>query len=89
MSIEKAKEYLVKLTESEEAARKADEAHVKALLDLSGEMGFELEERDLREAMDEMCGLGELSEEDLEAVAGGYVSSGFLMLRRSPFRFGW
>lgn len=87
MSTEKAKEYLIHLTEDEEAAKKAEDAHVEALHELSGELGYELEKDDLRQAMEEMCGLGELTEEDLEAIAGGYSSGALVM--RPPIRFGW
>jgi predicted ribosomally synthesized peptide with nif11-like leader len=83
MSIEKAKEYLIHLTENDEAARKAEDANVKALLDLSSELGYDIEEADLRQAVDELSGLGELTEEDMEAIAGGAFSSGFY-LRRPP-----
>ena len=71
MSVEKAKEFLVELTNSRESAGKAGEAYLEALMKVAGELGYQVEEQDLRSAMDEMSDLSELSEQSLEAVAAG------------------
>ena len=71
MSVEKAKEFLVELTKSRESAARAGEAYLEALMKVAGELGYEIEEQDLRSAMQEMSDLSELSEEGLEAAAGG------------------
>ena len=71
MSVEKAKEFLVELTKSRESAARAGEAYLEALMKVAGELGYKIEEQDLRSAMQEMSDLSELSEEGLEAAAGG------------------
>ena len=71
MSVEKAKGFLVELTNSRESAAKAREAYLEAMMKVAGELGYEIEEQDLRSAMHEMSDLSELSEEALEEVAAG------------------
>jgi predicted ribosomally synthesized peptide with nif11-like leader len=71
MSVDKAKAFLIKLTEDDAAATKADDAYVRGLLELAGEMDYEVSENDMREALDELSGIASLSEEQLEQVAGG------------------
>lgn len=73
MSIKKAKQFLLQITEDEAAALKAEQAHVQALLSVAKDLGYpDLDADELRQAMDEMASLGqELSDERLEGVAGG------------------
>ncbi len=71
MSVEKAKEFLVSLTESEEAATKADDAYVEALMKTAQRLGHAFEEKELRAALDELSGAVELTDEELEPASGG------------------
>ena len=89
MSVEKAKEFLISLSESEEAAAKADDAYVEALLKAAEELGHTVEEKDLRVALDEMFDAGELTDEELELAAGGtgsiFSDSTAVLNLRLPF----
>ena len=68
MSIQMAKEFLVKVATDESLARKAADAQRAALLDLAKKAGYSFSDADLNSAMDEV---DELSEADLRHVAGG------------------
>jgi predicted ribosomally synthesized peptide with nif11-like leader len=71
MSIQTAKDFLVKIATDEEAAKKAQAAHESALLTLARQMGYTFSEGDLRQAMDDVEALDQLSGEQLDRVAGG------------------
>lgn len=69
MSLESAKQFLVKISTDEEAAAQADEAYNAALLKLATGLGFQVSPDDLRAAMADLA--GELSDAELDHVAGG------------------
>jgi predicted ribosomally synthesized peptide with nif11-like leader len=71
MSNQTAKDFLVKIATDEEAAKKAQAAHESALLALARQMGYTFSEGDLRQAMDDVEALDQLSGEQLDRVAGG------------------
>ena len=89
MSVEQAKQFLVKISTDEEAADKAREAHEASLLKVAEELGFTLEASDLEAAMGAIAEVDELSDDELDEVAGGITPSlsfrPSLFSRLSPF----
>lgn len=87
MSIEQAKEFLVKISTEDEAARKAEEAHFASLLQTATELGYELSGDDLRQAMEDISSFSELSEDQLASVAGGshFWNDSLLYFKRPRF----
>ena len=71
MSIQVAKDFLVKIATDVKAAEEAQAAHEDSLVGLGKRMGFAFSAADLREAMTSIDELDELSESALESVAGG------------------
>ena len=71
MSIQVAKEFLVKIATDAKAAEEAQAAHEESLVGLGKRMGFAFSAADLREAMTAIDELDELRESALEGVAGG------------------
>jgi predicted ribosomally synthesized peptide with nif11-like leader len=71
MSVEKAKEFLIKASTEQETSLKADQAYRESLLSVAKEMGYEFDADELRAAMEDLSSFGELSEGELEQVAGG------------------
>lgn len=71
MSVEKAKEFLVKVSTDERMAGKAREAHEASLLAVAQEFGFDIGADDLREAMSEVEMLDDLDLTDTDQVVGG------------------
>jgi len=71
MSIQTAKEFLVKVATDEAAATKAQAAHESALLNLARQMGYTFSENELRQAMSDVEELDELSESQLSTISGG------------------
>jgi predicted ribosomally synthesized peptide with nif11-like leader len=71
MSVQKAKDFLVKIATDEAAATKARAAHESALLVVAKELGYSFDATDLRDAMADIEDLDELSPEALEGVSGG------------------
>lgn len=76
MSVEKAKEFLVKVSTDKEVAEKAREAHEASLLAVAREFGFDIEAEDLREAMSEIELLDDLTVTDADQVVGGKAFTG-------------
>lgn len=74
MSVQKAKDFLVHIATDQAASEKARAAHEAALMQLASGLGFSFTADDLREAMDDMGQLDELSSADLQGVAGGMIS---------------
>jgi predicted ribosomally synthesized peptide with nif11-like leader len=68
MSVQLAKDFLVKIATDEVAAKKAEAAQRAALLGVAREMGFEFSADDLNGALDDV---DELDDVALGKVAGG------------------
>ncbi len=83
MSVEQAKEFLVKISTDEEAADKARQAHEASLLKVAAELGFTLDASDLETAMAAIVEVDELTDDELDEVAGGVTPS--LSFRPSLF----
>lgn len=88
MSVEQAKEFLVKIATDAEAADKARLAHEASLLEVAKELGFSMTGTDLEAAIEEIAGIDELSEEELDEVAGGVGRHSFRSVRPSFNLFG-
>lgn len=71
MSVEKAKEFLVKVSTDDGTAKKAREAQEASLLAVARESGFDIGADDLREAMSEVEMLDDLAMTDTDQVVGG------------------
>lgn len=71
MSIQVAKDFLVKIATDVQSAKEAQAAHEDSLVGLGKRMGFAFSAADLREAMTAIDELDELSQTELEGVAGG------------------
>jgi len=71
MTIQTAKDFLVKIATDEAAAKKAQAAHESALLNLARQMGYTISESELRQAMADVEELDELSESQLSTISGG------------------
>ncbi len=83
MSVEQAKEFLVKIATDEEAADKARRAHEASLLKVAEELGFSLDASDLEAAMTSIAEIDELTDDELDEVAGGVTPT--LSFRSSFF----
>lgn len=71
MSVQRAKDFLVKVSTDPATADKAREAHEAALLSVARQEGFDLSAEDLRAAMSEVSVLDDLTADDLDEVVGG------------------
>ena len=71
MSIQVAKDFLVRIATDVKAAEEAQAAHEESLVGLGKRLGFAFSAADLREAMTAIDELDELSATELESVAGG------------------
>ena len=92
MSVEKAKEFLVDTTESEEVATKIQASYLASLVAISGELGYDLTEDDIVVAIEEMSGLGE-DADDTEGFALhdslAFISSPSFGVITNPLGFGF
>lgn len=68
MSIQLAKDFLVKVATDEAVAKKAEAAQRAALLGCASELGFAISEDDLNSALDEVDELDDIA---LRNVSGG------------------
>jgi len=68
MSVDKAKEFLIDVTEDEAAASKIQARYLDTLLSVSKELGYDLTSDDISIAIEEMSGLGEVGD-DVEGFA--------------------
>ena len=75
MSVDKAKEFLVDVSENEDAADQIEQAYLSALVEVSSQLGYDLTSEDLSVAIEDMSGLGE-DADDVE---------GFFTIRDSVF----
>lgn len=73
MSVQRAKDFLVKVSTDKTTADKAREAHEGALLSVAQQEGFDFSPEDLRAAMSEVSLLDDLAADDADAVVGGFV----------------
>lgn len=73
MSVQSAKDFLVKVSTDEALAAKAREAHEAALISVAQQEGFDISADDLRAAMSEVSVLDDLAADDADAVVGGFV----------------
>ena len=90
MSIQVAKDFLVKIATDVKAAEDAQAAHEDSLVGLGKRMGFAFSAADLREAMTAIDELDELSEIELESVAGGRGLPGRSVIKLGvPKMTGW
>ena len=71
MSVQRAKDFLVKVSTDRTTADKAREAHEAALLSVAQGEGFDFSAEDLRAAMSEVSLLDDLAANDADAVVGG------------------
>jgi predicted ribosomally synthesized peptide with nif11-like leader len=74
VSLKQAKDFLVKIATDAKAAEKARLAHEASLLAVAKELGYHLTAADLEAAMAEIAEIDELSDEELDHVAGGLPS---------------
>ena len=74
MSIENAKEFLIKTSTESEAITKAERAYLESMLKVAKAMGYEISEDELRAAMEDLSSFGELSEQELGGVVGAHRS---------------
>jgi predicted ribosomally synthesized peptide with nif11-like leader len=72
MSVQLAKDFLVKVSTDAETADKARQAHEAALLAVAKDEGFDIGAEDLREALSEISVLDDLAVDDADAVVGGF-----------------
>ena len=73
MSKDRAKEFLLKLRTDKKLVSKVEEAYAEVLCRVAGESGFDFSAEDLAKAVEELKEQlsGELSDAEIEAVAGG------------------
>lgn len=71
MSIQNAKEFLVKIATDVKAAKEAQSAHEQALVRLGEGLGFRFSAADLRKAMADVDELDQLTDDQLAGVTGG------------------
>jgi predicted ribosomally synthesized peptide with nif11-like leader len=79
MSVERAKDFLVKVSTDPATADRAREAHEAALLSVAQQEGFDIGAEDLRAAMSEVSLLDDLAVDDADAVMGGFTGRDSLM----------
>jgi len=76
MATEQASEFLGRLAEDAQLADRVRGAHVELLVRIASEAGYECTTEEMSWAMEEMSALmGELTDEELEVVAGGAVGA--------------
>lgn len=78
MSMESFKAFTFKVLEDEELKKKAKEIginNIEAIIALAKENGFDIQKEDFEAAAKEFESNDELSDEDLEKVAGGVVTA--------------
>jgi len=78
MSVDALKEFGKKCIEDEEMKKKVKEMSMKnitAIISFAKENGYDISKEDFKKLGDEVQGSGELSEDQLEQVAGGIVTS--------------
>lgn len=73
MSLQKAKDFLAHIATDQAASEKARAAHETALMQVASQLGFSFSAADLRQAMDDMGSLDELSASELSSLAGGRI----------------
>ena len=76
MSVQRAKDFLVKVSTDAATAEKARQAHEASLLSVAEQEGFDISAEDLRAAMSEISVLDDLAADDLDAVVGGAAFTG-------------
>lgn len=76
MSVQRAKDFLTKVSTDRATADKAREAHEAALLSVAQQEGFDFSAEDLRAAMSEVSLLDDLSADDVDDVVGGATFTG-------------
>lgn len=76
MSVQRAKDFLVKVSTDPATADRAREAHEAALLSVAQQEGFDIDADDLRAAMSEVDVLDDLAASDVDEVVGGRVFVG-------------
>ena len=82
MSVDRAKEFLKKLRTDKELTSKVKEAYTEGIRRVAGESGFDFSAEDLGKAIRELEEQlsGELSDEDIDAAAGGTGNVGYVNL---------
>lgn len=73
MSVQQAKDFLVKVSTDTATADKARDAHEAALLSVAQQEGFTFSAEDLRAAMSEVSVLDDLTADDADTVVGGFT----------------
>ncbi|MCB1739075.1 MAG: Nif11-like leader peptide family natural product precursor [Gammaproteobacteria bacterium] len=73
MAIQDVQKFLLALEQDESLAVQVDDAYVEALHGVASGAGFEFSEDELRAGLD--AAAGDLSDEELEHVMGGYTST--------------
>jgi predicted ribosomally synthesized peptide with nif11-like leader len=73
MSVQRAKDFLVKVSTDTATADKARQAHESALLAVAQQEGFDISAEDLRAALSEVSVLDDLAVDDADAVVGGFT----------------
>ena len=73
MSVQSAKDFLVKVSTDTTTADKAREAHEAALISVAQQEGFDISAEDLRAAMSEVSLLDDLAADDADEVVGGFT----------------
>lgn len=68
MSIDKAKEFLLDVAEDESAAAKVQTRYLESLVEVSRELGYELTTDDISMAIEQMSGLDEPEEDEVEGL---------------------
>lgn len=71
MSVQRAKDFLVKVSTDKQMAEKVREAHEASLLAVAHESGFDIDADNLRAAMNEIEMLDDLDLSDATEVVGG------------------
>ncbi len=85
MGSEQTREFISKLIEDEELARRANRAYIDALLGIAAEEGYEFTREELTQAIKEMSPVSlELSDEQLDMIAGGTAIESKLDLIGDP-----
>jgi predicted ribosomally synthesized peptide with nif11-like leader len=90
MSVDKAKEFLIKASTDEDTATKVEKTYLASLLAVAGDLGFELREDELMAAMEDLSSFGELSEQELDQITGAKAWNDTMMFsgRRLPGALG-
>ena len=81
MSVQRAKDFLVKVSTDAATADKARQAHETALLSVAEGEGFDISAEDLRAALSEVSVLDDLAVDDADAVVGGFTGRDSLSVR--------